>query len=490
MSVTIAGTQRNPWPGASPAHPLESDTVLTLTAWLRPRPGSEVDAAAAFAEVVKHPRDRSYATAAQLRDRTNADPADFARFTEYCESKGVEVTERHWRSVSVRAPVGRLTEAFGATVSTYVDANGRPFRHRSGALTAPADVSAMLYGIFGLHQWPRSRRIGSLQRHVDPLTAQQIAARYAFPQGDGAGQTVGVLQFSGTFKEDDFDACMRSQNVATARPAIKRIDDAALQHEFDTTKDLEAALDSQIIAALAPSARIVIYQAPDDERGFLDAIRSAIFDSEFEPSILSISYGWPELLWTPAALEVMNALFTVAAFTGVSVFCASGDNGAELDYDGAPHVLAPASNAFVHACGATSIVVDAGGEREIAWERSGGGFSEHVETPPWQHSPKRGIPDIVGQETPGYCVYLEGTELAMGGTSAVAPMLAALAARLNQSLNGRMGLITPLLHASQPALLLREITEGANDAYRASAGWNPCTGLGVPIGSAIAAALR
>ena len=99
---------------------------------------------------------------------------------------------------------------------------------------------------------------------------------------------------------------MRAQGSKSARPIVKRVDDAALQHEIQTTKDLEAALDSQIVGALAPGARIVIYQAPDDERGFLDAIRSALFDDEFKPSILSISYGWPEFLWTPAALNVLD----------------------------------------------------------------------------------------------------------------------------------------------------------------------------------------
>ena len=487
MTETIAGTMRRPWPGASPVGPSNEDTVVTLTAWLRPRAEAEIDVAAAFQEVQKPPRERTYANVAELHERTNAHPDDFAAFESYCSSAGVEVVARHWRSVNIRAPIGQLVRAFSATVHTYVDANGRHFRHRSGTMSAPAPVSATLYGIFGLHQWPRSRRIGTLTRHADPLTAQQIATRYAFPGGDGDGQTIGVLQFGGEFKSGDFDACMKAQNVTAAMPAVKRIDDAALQHEFDTTKDLEAALDSQVIAALAPRARIVIYQAPDDERGFLDALRTAVFDKEFSPSILSISYGWPELLWTPAALDVMNALLTIAALTGTSVFCASGDNGAELDYDGKPHVLAPASSPFVHACGATSLVTDTAGEREIAWERSGGGYSEHVQAPPWQPSPARGLPDIVAQATPGYLVYLDGTELAMGGTSAIAPMLAALAARINQGRSERAGLFTPLLYRG--SALTRAITEGANDAYRASAGWNPVTGLGAPDGAAIAAAL-
>ena len=141
-------------------------------------------------------------------------------------------------------------------------------------------------------------------------------------------------------------------------PVVKRVDDAELSHNIETEKDIESAIDTQIVGSLAPGARIVVYAAPDDERGVLDAIRTALFDKENAPSILSISFGFPEFLWTPAALTILDELFTVAALLGVSIFCASGDNGAEIDYDGKPHVLAPASSPFAHACGATESRTD------------------------------------------------------------------------------------------------------------------------------------
>jgi kumamolisin len=77
----------------------------------------------------------------------------------------------------------------------------------------------------------------------------------------------------------------------------------------------------------------------------------------------------------------------------------------------------------------------------------------------------------------------------MGGTSAIAPMWAALAARLNQRLGKSIGLITPLLYAASERIF-HDVTEGTNGRYQACAGWNPCTGLGVPRGTAIEAALR
>jgi len=498
--VPIAGTHRDTWPGSTPAEALASTADVLLTVWLRPKKGGEIDVERARTIGATPPPSRAYAGRKELALQTGADDGDVERFTAYCKAFGITIVESHWRSLVVSGPLDRLVEAFGATVATFFDGEGKRFRHRSGALHAGRDVAAMVRGIFGLHQWPRSRRIGSLQRHETPLMASDVAKRYDFPDGDGSGQTIGILQFRGEFKPDDFDLCMRAQGVSPSRPVVKRVDGAAIAHEFETTKDLEAALDAQVVASLAPGARIVLYEAPDDERGFLDAIRTALFDEEYAPSILSISYGWPEFLWTPAALDVLNDLFAVAALLGVSVFCSSGDNGAELDYDGKPHVLAPASSPYVQACGGTTIAAGGDAGTEAAWEKSGGGFSDRLEVPSWQTAVAaaaakdgvragRGVPDVAAQQDPGYCVYLNATELCMGGTSAVAPMWAALAARINQRLGVRVGFFAPLLY-ERAADAMRDVSQGNNGRYEAAVGWDPCTGLGVPTGNAIEAVLR
>jgi kumamolisin len=87
-------------------------------------------------------------------------------------------------------------------------------------------------------------------------------------------------------------------------------------------------------------------------------------------------------------------------------------------------------------------------------------------------------------------VFFEGTKFAMGGTSTVAPMWAALAARLNQRFSRSIGFFAPLLYGAAGDSIFRDVTVGGNDRYHSAAGWNPCTGLGVPIGSAIERILR
>ena len=103
------------------------------------------------------------------------------------------------------------------------------------------------------------------------------------------------------------------------------------------------------------------------------------------------------------------------------------------------------------------------------------------------------MPDVSADADPrtGYQVYVDGTAMVFGGTSAVAPLWSALVCRLAQSLGRPLGLLQPALYAAaQPGIAqpgLRDITTGNNGHYHAAPGWDPCTGLGVPDCTLLAA---
>jgi kumamolisin len=138
----------------------------------------------------------------------------------------------------------------------------------------------------------------------------------------------------------------------------------------------------------------------------------------------------------------------------------------------------------------------------------GGGVSDQYALPPWQadagvppragDSPGsragdggRGVPDVAGNADPatGYQIYSGGKAQVVGGTSAVAPLWAALVSRLAEATGQRFGLIQTLLYAGvAPGASMagfRDITSGNNGAYTAGPGWDACSGLGSPDGTAL-----
>ena len=142
---------------------------------------------------------------------------------------------------------------------------------------------------------------------------------------------------------------------------------------------------------------------------------------------------------------------------------------------------------------------------------TGGGISAFFPMPSYQsqanvppsvnpgHARGRGVPDIAGDADPatGYIVRVDGKQFVIGGTSAVAPLWAGLVALLNQHMNKPLGFINPLLYSTPviSAGSFHDISVGNNDAsgsiggYKASKGWDPCTGLGSPDGAKLMKAL-
>jgi kumamolisin len=276
-----------------------------------------------------------------------------------------------------------------------------------------------------------------------------------------------------------------------------------------TTADGEVMLDIEVAGALAPGATIVVYFAPNTDQGFLDAITTAVHDATNRPTIVSISWGGPESTWTQQSLTNYDQAFADAATLGVTVTAASGDSGSSDGVaDGKAHVDFPSSSPHVLGCGGTSLRgSDVTIASETAWNDSsgngatGGGVSDVFALPSWQSGVGvpvsanpggrvgRGIPDVAGDADPqtGYAIVVDGRSEVLGGTSAVAPLWAGLVALLNERRGSPLGFINAALYAHASAL--RDITQGTNGAYSAAPGWDPCTGLGSPNGSALETAL-
>ncbi len=229
-------------------------------------------------------------------------------------------------------------------------------------------------------------------------------------------------------------------------------------------------------------------------------------DTTHKPAVISISWGGAESSWTSQAMTAMDDAFQAAATMGITVCIASGDNGSsDGAADGSEHVDFPASSPFALGCGGTTLKAASGAiGSEVVWNdgasggASGGGVSGVFAKPAWQANlsavttqgtraalAMRGVPDVAGNADPqsGYQILVDGSASVIGGTSAVAPLWAALIARLNQISGHAAGLVNPKLYQTPTAL--RDITAGNNGDFAAASGWDACTGLGSPNGTAL-----
>lgn len=309
------------------------------------------------------------------------------------------------------------------------------------------------------------------------LTATQVAAACNFPPGTtGRGVTVGILELAGAVNASDMKA------LGYRMPAEISVDGAKPVSDGPNGADGEVMLDVEIVAEVAPDAEIRVYYAPNSDQGFLDAFKQACAECD----VVSCSWGGPEDSWSPDVMTEYDQVFAEAVANGVNIFCASGDQGSS-DGERGTHVDFPASSPHVIGCGGTRLTVNPDGSRdtETVWNDSsssatGGGVSVQF--------PGRDVPDVAANADPvtGYKIRIDGGDYVIGGTSAVAPLLAALCARLIQAHGGRFDFQALVL--AHPDICF-DVTSGSNGAFRAGPGRDETTGFGVVDGTRALTAL-
>jgi len=518
--ILLKGSERSVIPGArviAPANPAERLEVSVL---VRRRGAAAMQGRVTALAAGKR---AAHLSREEFAREHGAEASDLARVRAFAESHGLAVLQEHAarRTVILSGTVAQFSAALGVQLHQMSHANGT-YRGRTGGIYLPAEWDGVVEAILGLDNRPQARPhfrtrspLGNIHRvrATAPVSYSppQVAALYGYPGGSGAGQCVGLIELGGGFRPADLSTYFQGLDLAAPTVTAVSVDHATNSPTGDAEgPDGEVMLDIEVVGAIAPAARIAVYFAPNTDAGFLDAITTAIHDTTHAPSVLSISWGGAESSWTPQAMTAMDDAFQAAATMGITVCIASGDNGSSDGVsDGADHVDFPASSPFALACGGTSLLAAQGRiSRETVWNdgakggASGGGVSSFFATPTWQSNlsaltsagksvplAMRGVPDVAGDADPdtGYTVRVDGTDTVIGGTSAVAPLWAALIARINSSQGKAAGYINPLLY--QNAKDLRDITSGNNGDFAAQAGWDACTGLGSPNGGLLAGLL-
>ncbi|MFY9949348.1 MAG: S53 family peptidase [Candidatus Sulfotelmatobacter sp.] len=512
--LPVAGSERTPLEGARKIGPANPSENVDVTIRLRPR------------SPIKPTEQRSIVSRKEFEQRHGADPKSIALVESFARAHKLLVKEKSAarRTVILSGPVAAMNQAFGVELNEYEHPGGT-YRGRTGAIHLPAELHDVVEGVFGLDNRPQAKphfrrrhgRAGARAAAVNlSYTPPQVAALYEFPTGvDGSGECVALIELGGGFNPADLSNYWNQLKLSkTPSVSAVSVGNGSNNPTGDPNgPDGEVMLDIEVSGSIAPGTRIVAYFAENTDAGFLNAITTAAHDSTNNPSVISISWGGPESSWTQQAMTSMDSAFQAAAAMGVTVCVAAGDDGSTDGVtDGLNHVDFPASSPNVLACGGTDLVASGNTiASETVWNElannegaTGGGISDVFPLPNYQSSAGvppsanpgshvgRGVPDVAGDADPstGYVTLVDGQSGVIGGTSAVAPLWAALIALINQSVGKPTGFINPTLYQNAgSAQDFNDITSGSNGAYSAGTGWDACSGLGSPRGAQVAAVL-
>ncbi|GGC66572.1 S53 family peptidase [Undibacterium terreum] len=511
----VAGSERKPMRGAHSLGPVQPDQQVEITIRLRDKSGSQTTGTHATSADT-HPAARGYMTREEFAAAHGASASDIAAIKAFAELHQLVLvaTDAAQRSMILSGTAAAMNKAFGVTLEEYEHPDGT-YRGRVGHVSVPADIAAIVEGVFGLDDRPQATTKFKIKRLADApvahaaangsFTPPELAKLYNFPPGlDGKGQCIGIIELGGGTRPADIKTYFSSLGLATPNVKVISVDHAKNRPTTSDSADGEVMLDIEVAGAVAPKATIAVYFAPNTDRGFLDAITTAVHDKVNKPSVISISWGSAEVHWTAQAMASFEQAFADAAAMGVTICAAAGDNGStDGETDGSQNVDFPASAPHALGCGGTKLVVSATGAlTETVWNEAadsatGGGFSTHFPVPSYQTAlgkalTGRGVPDVAGDADPtsGYAVRVDGKNLVIGGTSAVAPLWAGLIALFNQKLGHPVGFLNPLLYGSLKGKgVTRDITQGNNGAQKAATGWDACTGWGTPDGLKLLQAL-
>jgi len=495
----LPGSEKAAPTGAAPVQPTPPKSTVTVSVILKRKEPLKINnRSGRSAGPVRVSR-------AEYRRRYCADPDALKLIKAFAREFHLKVvpdpTASIRRTVQLTGTAAQMQQAFGVTLSQKT-IDGNQHRVREGGIHLPQSLIPIVEAVLGLDNRPQAkphfRPAASTSTSYTPV---QVAQAYQFPAtASGSGQTIGILELGGGYRQADLTAYFKTLGQSSPAIVAVSVDGAKNSPSTASGADGEVMLDIEVAASVAPGAKVAVYFAPNTDQGFIDAITTAIHDATNKPSVLSISWGSAESNWTAQSMGALDAACQSAAALGITITVAAGDDGS-TDGGSGDNVDFPASSPHVLACGGTRLVAEASSiASEVVWNElaanegaTGGGVSTVFALPTWQANanvPKpststggRGVPDVSGDADPstGYTIRVDGQTMVIGGTSAVAPLWAGLVAVANQQLGTQVGFLQPALYAAKAASAFNDITQGNNGAFSATPGWDACTGLGSPI---------
>lgn len=479
-----------------------------------------------------------YLTTPEFTERFGPTEEDYQAVTRFAESNSLQVTHtlRSRLVLDVEGSVPDVEHAFQITLRTY--------RHPSeaGDFVAPDREPSVPFNlpvvhIGGLSDFSRPHPlVHAAKASLKPLAGSAPGSYYggndfrnAYVPGvtlDGSGQKVGLLELDG-YNARDITNYEFSVKVTNHVALTNVLLDSFSGHAG--ANNIEVALDIEMVMCMAPKlSQIIVYEENPSSPFFNpEDVVTRMADDNLAKQLSS---SWA---WSGGPDPIIDNAFLLMQAQGQSFFQAAGDGdaytGTQL-LDDAGQTNSPGGSTNITVVGGTTLTMNGTGaswSSEKVWNwassggsdanvGSGGGVSTYYGIPWWQtnvsmsfnngSTTMRNIPDVALTADNVFVVYTSGHssfEGSVGGTSCAAPLWAAFTALANQqataSGKGTVGFANPAIYriGASPSYgyCFHDTTTGNNTGtgtaglYKATNGYDLCTGWGTPNGTNLINAL-
>ncbi len=306
-------------------------------------------------------------TADQIAEQFGPAEEDIRAVSGWLQSHGFQVNNvyRENSVIDFSGPARAIRQAFRTEIH-HIDVNGKQHIANISDPQIPAAFATAIQGVVSMNDFrpqpmnrPRSQYTfwsggypyfalvpGDLATiyNLNPLYAKGI---------DGKGQTIVVVENSNVYSVDDWNTFRTTFGLTQKFPhgSFQQIHPQPSNNPKNggpctdpglSYAEGEATLDAQWASAAAPNAKIVVASCADTNANFggYIAMQNLLTGRGKPPGIISISYGASESLLGASGNAYINQLYEMAVMRGVSVFVASGDQGADSTDNGAAAAVA------------------------------------------------------------------------------------------------------------------------------------------------------
>lgn len=430
-------------------------------------------------------------------------------------------------AVKVQGTAEQYNSLFGITLIPTTNGDA-VYYHYAGEITIPSEINDVVQAVLGLDTRPVFKHNAILDTTSPPdlgpnaisaPTPVDLALAYKFaraPGGDlvqGKGVCVAIVEFGGGWTTQNLTSTF--SRISQPNPTVVDVlINGASNNPADASGSGEVMLDIYCVSAVAPASRVAMYFAPNSLAAFIDVMNACAVDTVNSPSVMSISWGTYDTSFNSSGvLTSLDTAFQACNVRGITSIAASGDYGVRGLSGGGTYTLNhPSTSPYVLAAGGT--VVSINNDYTIATEEpwgtsggtfaAGGGVSTIYSVPTWQTGlssklyPSGNVAVLSGRATPdvsamatGYTFYYTSSNIigTFVGTSATAPLLSGMVARLCSLTGKKLGFVNADWYAIG-STAFNDMTTGDNHGgntvgYMAQAGWDAASGLGSPKGDEI-----